>query len=78
MNKDKPHVTNVAIVEDPLNLDNGDDLTKEMTFYAFFEAHTLKTGRDLVLMKLNMDGCQNSSRVCESRELYPYKGHDGK
>jgi hypothetical protein len=33
--KDKPHVVNVAIVEDPPDVDSGDDLTEERAFYAF-------------------------------------------
>jgi hypothetical protein len=33
--KDKPHVVNVAIIEDPPDVDSGDDLTEERTFYAF-------------------------------------------
>ena len=32
---DKPHVANVAIVEDPLDVDNCDYPTEEITFYAF-------------------------------------------
>jgi hypothetical protein len=33
--KVKSHVANVAIVEDPHDVDSGDDLTEEREFYAF-------------------------------------------
>jgi hypothetical protein len=33
--KDRPHITNVAIVEYPLDVDSSDDLTKEREFYTF-------------------------------------------
>jgi hypothetical protein len=33
--KYKPHVANIVVVEDSSYANSGDDLTKEMTFYAF-------------------------------------------
>ena len=33
--KFKRHVANVPIIEDPLDVDNGDDLIEERAFYAF-------------------------------------------
>jgi hypothetical protein len=33
--KDKPHVANVAIIEDPPDVNNGDDPIEERAFYAF-------------------------------------------
>lgn len=33
--KDKPHVTNLGVVEDPPDVDNDVDLIEELTFYTF-------------------------------------------
>ena len=33
--KGKPHATNVVFVEDPLDIEHGDDLTEEMTLFIF-------------------------------------------
>ena len=44
--KDKPRVANIAIVEDPPDANNGDDLTKEPLVFVLLQAHTLNRGRE--------------------------------
>ena len=46
--KDKWHVVNVNIIEDPPNSYNVNDLTKKMVFNAFKETCTLNTWMDMV------------------------------
>ena len=48
MKKRKPKLANVTIVEDPLDVDNGDDLTEEPLVFVLLQAHSLNKGRDLV------------------------------